>query len=323
MSDDGTVYSIGEQFQPNCSSRCTCNPEGNFDCVTVSCPVDGPTCRISGDPHYTTWDGRKYNYMGDCEYYAATLCDSDAFLVSVDNDNKCANTAAGVTCVDDVRVVIPGGDPGEVLISRSSTNFRPSITIDGVLQPDIGDTVVLSTPELEVTRTGGQAYVTIKTYGVRVYYDGYQTATVQVATSLRGMICGQCGTYNGNQNDDFTLPDGSTTTSEDVFGDSWLVPNSCVAKRDADGFAGCDNSASTIAEAQERCSVFTMDSFAACNAVVDPTGFISDCEFDYCCCAIAEREDCYCSSLSNYALACTAAGVQVSGWRDDFGCRKL
>ena len=316
------MYDIGEQFQPNCNSRCTCNFEGNFDCETVPCPIDGPKCTASGDPHYTTWDGRKYNYMGDCEYYVATLCDSDDFLVSTVNDRTCGSNP-GVTCVDQVRVVIPSGNPSEVLLARTSTDFQPSITIDGVLQPNIGDMVVLFTPELEVVRAGGKAYVTIKTYGVRVHYDGRYTSTFQVSTSLRGMICGQCGTYNGNQNDDFTLPDGSMTTSADVFGDSWEVPRSCVKKRDADGFTGCDNSANTITEAQQRCSALTMDSFAACNAVVDPTNFIADCEFDYCCCAVDIRDECYCSSLSNYALACTAAGVQVSGWRDDFGCRKL
>jgi len=317
------LFDIGEQFQPNCSSRCKCNFEGNFDCETVSCLIDGPTCKASGDPHHTTWDGRYYNYTGDCEYYVATLCDnSNAFLVSTVNDPTCGSNS-GVTCVDQVRVVLAGGDPREILLTRTSTKYRPSITIDGVLQDDIGDTVVLSTPELNVVRTGGQAYVTIETYGVRVHYDGYLTAAVQVATALRGLICGQCGTYNGNQNDDFTLPDGSTTTSADVFADSWLVPNSCVKKRDADGFANCDNSADTIVEAQQRCSVFTMDSFSACNAVVDPTSFISDCEFEYCCCAAAEREDCFCSSLKNYALACSTAGVRMSGLRSDFGCRKL
>ena len=261
--------------------------------------------------------------MGLCEYYAAIPCNGNDFSVSVDNEANCANTAAGVSCVDRVRVTIPGGNPSEVLLSRSDVRFRPSIHIDGDLKEDTGDDTVFDSSELSVVRTGGHAYVTLKIHGVRVLYDGYLTSTFQVSTSSKGdQLCGQCGTYNDNPDDDFTLPDGTTTTSSDVFGESWEVPG-CTKKRDAAGFPGCDDSAGTVAEAQQKCSAMMMGSFAACNEIIDPTDFISNCEFDYCCCAVASRDECYCSSLSNYALACSTAGVTVSGWRDETGCGKL
>ncbi len=34
-------------------------------------------------------------------------------------------------------------------------------------------------------------------------------------------MCGLCGDYDGNPNNDFTKPDGSQTDSSSQFGDSW------------------------------------------------------------------------------------------------------
>ena len=31
-------------------------------------------CRVSGDPHYTTFDGKHYSYQGDCEYTLIRPC---------------------------------------------------------------------------------------------------------------------------------------------------------------------------------------------------------------------------------------------------------
>ena len=315
---DGRQYQIGEFVQPNCSTRCLCEADGVFNCELVPCDIDGPTCRASGDPHYITWDGRQYDYMGDCEYYLAKPCDNDNFLISSINVN-CGN---GVSCVDQVRIVIPNNSPREILLSRSLTSSA-SVTIDGVLQPNIGDTVIISTADVDVVRSGGQPHVILKSEGVRVHYDGHLTATVRVSTKLQGLVCGQCGTYNNDPSDDFQTPEGQLVTSPNVFGESWAVPH-CprVSKRDAPSFPGCDSSATTTAEAHARCNLMLEGSLGGCNAVIDPAQFIADCVFDYCCCTPDTREDCYCSSLSNYAATCTDAGAQPSNWRNQYNCCK-
>ena len=314
---DGRNYQIGEQIQPNCSARCICEEDGQFDCEAVSCPVDGPPCTIFGHPHYATWDNRFYHYSGKCEYYLAKPCDSDAFLIST------VNSHCGIfsSCVEQVRIVIPDHSPREILLSSGHRN-RATITIDGQLQEDTGDIAIIASPTLEVVRVGGNPIVTLKGHGVRIKYDGHRSAKVYVAKSLRGQVCGQCGTYNGNPFDDFTTPDGDVVVSPNVFADSWGVPG-CLAKRDASGYEGCYNDSATVEEAQMRCNVMTEGSFADCNAVVDPTFYISACEFDYCCCLLEEREECYCSALAVYAAACADAGAQPSNWRDEYGCRKL
>lgn len=50
------------------------------------------TCRIQGDPHYTTFDGRRYDMMGTCTYTIAELCseegDLPAFSVEAKNEHR-------------------------------------------------------------------------------------------------------------------------------------------------------------------------------------------------------------------------------------------
>jgi len=166
--------------------------------------------------------------------------------------------------------------------------------------------------------------VLLHTIGLKIFWNGKYRIHVTTSTLLLNELCGLCGTYNDNKNDDLQKRDGHVTTSVVNFGDSWLVPDSCtsVSKRDAQGVPGCSTDPAVIQEGQKRCRVLKEGVFSACNNVVDPIVFIESCEFDFCCCSDADREDCYCDNLSAYAEACATAGVTLSTWRNFF-CRKL
>ena len=54
-------------------------------------PPDTSTCVASGDPHYSTFDKRKYNFMGNCSYVMSEPCNDTSvphFEVHADNENR-------------------------------------------------------------------------------------------------------------------------------------------------------------------------------------------------------------------------------------------
>lgn len=88
----GAYYPPGHTFYPgsNCASLCRCQQDGVVSCQEAGCgpheacrPTNGAlgcvsvgsvTCQASGDPHYTTFDGRRFDFMGACLYVLARTC---------------------------------------------------------------------------------------------------------------------------------------------------------------------------------------------------------------------------------------------------------
>ena len=304
----GLKYTEGHEIQPNCTTRCVCR-NGDFRCTEQSCAIDGSTCSASGDPHYYTFDRRYFDFQGSCEYVLTQSCSGSEFSVIV--TNQAHNQY--VSCTDTVRVLVPNENLN-IFMGRGGT-----VTINEILRPNNGDTTILTSGEVMVVRAGGRPHVILNRSGVRVSWDGLYRVEVTVSTSWRGRLCGLCGNYNDDPDDDFQTRNGTLETSPDAFGLSWVIN---------DTQSGCGGlvipdpcPADVMEQAQTRCSELQSDRFASCNSQVDPAPFVADCVYDYCYCNEADRDECYCESLAAYASACANDGVILPNWRDSL-CRK-
>ena len=244
---------------------------------------------------------RYYDFQGNCEYILSQPCDSMDFAVIVGND-RCNSRA---TCTNFVRVVVPGENL-DMLLGRGGT-----VTINDIPQANNGDEVILTSGGVEVVRVGGRPHVLLNDLGVKVTWDGRYRVEVTVSTSWRGRLCGLCGNYNGDPDDDFMTPNNESVSDPNEFGISWLLLSniSTLCQQYPPPPGPCPDDIMAIAV--ERCSVLEGGRFTPCNDIVSPTTFVQSCIYDYCHSDEENREHFFHSSIGTYTAVCAGGGTVI------------
>ncbi|XP_057711322.1 zonadhesin, like isoform X4 [Corythoichthys intestinalis] len=324
LDHNNNYYEPGEIiFGDGCSKLCRCAGNYTLECEDNTCdpteecrevngvagcyPKGTSSCIASGDPHYTTFDKRKYNFMGNCTYQMTGVCNESAltnFAVYADNENR--YNRPSISYVRAVHVYV---EAGGVSIFKGGAVHVNDIKVNLPVNPFPGVSVFKS----------GKHYTVSLDFGVTVRYDGNHFMDIKVIKDYKGILCGLCGDYNGNSKDDFQMPDGSLTNSANEFGNSWNVDPECNNKPNTT-HPGCDPEEQKLYESSGYCGILLDKNspFAACHAKVNPNGYFKDCVFDLC--ELDGVHSILCEAIEAYVNECQDRGVNIGTWRNETFC---
>uniref|UniRef100_A0A8C5WKM6 VWFD domain-containing protein n=1 Tax=Leptobrachium leishanense TaxID=445787 RepID=A0A8C5WKM6_9ANUR len=306
---NGAYYTPNQEFwsDDNCRVRCKCDTGlGMVVCKETSCkasercmvvdgvrgchPLSFSTCSASGDPHYTTFDGKRFDFMGTCVYQLVGVTSSDPSLTPFTNKKPDKNKIVKVKkkkIIDGVVSALPFYYKGNKVVAYNSGS-------QGILQTE---------------------------FDLTVTYDWSSSVSVKVPSTYANAVGGLCGNNNKNPNDDFTMKSGGAASTAVQFGNSWKVADAEGCTPECTGNCPqCSEAQKQEYKAEKYCGILTKTTgpFKECNSVIDPTPYFNDCVFDSC--QYKGHPSSFCASIGLYVSACQDAGVQIQEWRSDAFC---
>uniref|UniRef100_A0A8D3AUH1 VWFD domain-containing protein n=1 Tax=Scophthalmus maximus TaxID=52904 RepID=A0A8D3AUH1_SCOMX len=281
---NGISYHPGETTRVDCNT-CTCK-DRKWICSTNQC--DG-TCSVYGAGHYMTFDRKRFTFDGNCEY---VLAQSNGTFRVITENVPCGTT--GTTCSKTIKIFL---ERAELILTE-------------------GNYQLLSSGKEEVApfhySTMGNYLVIEANNGLILMWDRKTSLFIKLSQKYKGRVCGLCGNYDNNANNDFTTRCHAVVVSPLVFGNSWKDLPSCP---DAQSISNpCTEKPYRQSWAQKQCSIILSDIFSSCHSIVDPSPYYEACAFDSCACDTGGDCECFCTAVAAYAESCNQEGVCVR-WR--------
>ncbi|XP_023259719.1 von Willebrand factor isoform X2 [Seriola lalandi dorsalis] len=289
----GKHFPPGSTISQDCNT-CVCNNR-KWHCTEKVC--DG-VCRTVGEGHYITFDGFKYTFPGLCQYVLVQdMCNGEegSFRVLVENE---ACGIVGHRCAKAITVFYQGGlivmQHGEVKMKRP----------------------VLQGSQVEIVRSG-QFYTLLLGKHISLSWDKGTRLLVHISSTYRGRVCGLCGNFDGNVNNDLMSSNNQLEVDSSHFGNSWKVVPSCADVTEIP--APCSDNIAKLITVEQSCRVITGPLFRECNSQVDAEPYVDMCVEAACSCPSVGDCACFCDVIAAYAQACSERGVHIS-WRSNDLC---
>ncbi|XP_022611938.1 mucin-2-like [Seriola dumerili] len=288
---NGYLYAPGKVILNKCNN-CTCK-SGKWDCTNKKCQG---TCTIYGSGHYNTFDQQTYAFQGHCAYVAVkNKCGNKTaqYTFGVITENvPCGST--GTTCSKTVRIQL-----GRKEIKLSKGKYEEEDLEHGTHVP-------------YKIRTTGLYLVIESAIGVTVIWDRRTTVHIRLEPGHSGEVCGLCGDFDGNGQNDFTTQGQLVVSNPIEFANSWKVSSTCPdVEMNVDP---CVVNKNRHSWAKMMCSIITGKTFKDCHHKVDHRPFHENCVKDSCACNTGGDCECFCTAVAAYAQACSEAGACVA-WR--------
>lgn len=257
---------------------------------------------VFGDPHYKTFDGKIYSFQGVGKYQLASDCQGHTFSVRVANTFQNRNVKSS-TLTKRVAIKV-----GETRINLGQ-QFRTKINGDLIRLP------IKQEGKFTIEKTAENVLVTLYN-GVKVSWSGKSFVEVIVPAVFKNKLCGLCGNFNSNVQDDFRMRKGEVVKDSEVlkFGNSWCVgAKSKCAKhaRQTSKVQPCTFNIHRVSKSP--CKYLTStELFNGCDSKLNYSKYYKACMMDMCNCPGGK---CYCESLTAYAHECQRLGVNMTNWQ--------
>ncbi|XP_026747695.1 hemocytin-like [Trichoplusia ni] len=299
-----------KSFKPGASIRkdcntCTCE-SGEWTCTKVPC---GARCGAVGDPHYTTFDGMRYDFMGHCTY---TMLQADNITIEVENvacsgaiteamDLSPYKGAGKPSCTKAVTLYYAGANVhmkqgGFILVNGKEVSALPVLVGDVRIRAASSMFVIVQLPNK-----------------VDLWWDGNTRVFIDVPANFQGKTKGLCGTFNLNQKDDFLTPENDVEQSALAFANKWKTREFCTDVETVEPEHPCKANIENKEAAEKYCSKLKGKVFEECHWYVDVEPYYEACVYDMCACG-GDAARCLCPVLGHYAMDCAARGVTLQ-WR--------
>ncbi|CAH2325417.1 mucin-5AC-like [Pelobates cultripes] len=289
---NGISYQPGDYVSFHCD-LCVCK---NRTWVCDKKPDKG-ICTVYGEGHHMTFDNKWYTASGDCEYtLLQDYCDADhlqkgTFRINIENI-PCGTT--GTSCSKAILVYL--GVHKLILTDGQFEVVRRASNIDMPYK----------------VRSMGNFLVIETMNGIVLIWDRKTSIFIHLSIAFKGKVCGLCGNFDGNSNNDFTTRSQCVVEEVTEFRDSWRLTPECpevyITKEP------CAMNPYRVPWAQKRCSIITSEVFSTCHDEVDPEKYYESCVSDTCACDVGGDCECLCTAIAAYAQACSEACVCVD-WR--------
>ncbi|NWS04715.1 VIT2 protein, partial [Motacilla alba] len=169
-------------------------------------------CSVSYDK-VTTFNEVRFNYTmpANCYHILAQDCSSDLkFLVMMKNAEEAVNLKA-------INIKL-----GNHEVDMRPADGRVKLLVDGAESPT-NVSLTSAGASLWIHSENKGLVLLAPAYGIdKLYFDGY-TFRIQVALWMAGKMCGLCGKYDAECEQEYRMPNGYVAKDAVSFGHSWIL----------------------------------------------------------------------------------------------------
>uniref|UniRef100_A0AC34GX29 Uncharacterized protein n=1 Tax=Panagrolaimus sp. ES5 TaxID=591445 RepID=A0AC34GX29_9BILA len=305
----------------NHNKVCSC-PMGYTGDPRYGCNVKIARGCIRGDPHYSTFDGSYYTYMGTCPYTITQTYDGSFNLTGYNTFRGHSNSISYLTSFE---------------LFTKNTNFEITsdlkLYVNGIRHFFPHYYPSLFNPIVKITKWFDHVKIHDYSTGAVIDYKSFQLCVSVPQSNLffgTGKTGGVLGDIDGTCTDDFRLQNGTvfnipcnqgSSADAAIFADSWVTNpnyNNCVLGKIIQNNTNCDTSDAQLQCSSIRDAISGTGPFAQCQVLTTDViqQYFEDCVFDVC-----QGYD-HCDVLDGFATSCLEQlpFTTIDAWRDLTNC---